>query len=54
MLPIDIGLRLATHLSVKIQDDELIRWIEGQIEKKRFRNVSHAVEFALQVVKDQK
>jgi len=28
-------------------DEEIIRWIEKEIAKKRFASISHAVEFAL-------
>ncbi len=28
-------------------DRELVRWVEGQVKAKRFRNRSHAIEWAL-------
>lgn len=33
-------------------DIELLKWIDSQIDKKVFANRSHAVEFALQKLKD--
>ena len=28
-------------------DDETLRWVEQEVEKKRFRNVSHGFEYAV-------
>ena len=28
-------------------DKELVEWIKSEIEKKRFKDVSHAIEFAV-------
>jgi len=28
-------------------DRELVRWVDGQVKAKRFRNRSHAIEWAL-------
>ncbi|MBA7676040.1 hypothetical protein ES703_84280 [subsurface metagenome] len=28
-------------------DRELVRWVDGQIKTRRFRNRSHAIEWAL-------
>ena len=28
-------------------DVDLVEWIKGEIEKKRFKDVSHAIEFAI-------
>lgn len=38
-------------MSVTI-DIELIHWIEEQIKKQKFRNKSHAVEYALLKLKE--
>jgi len=41
-------------ISVTI-DREFVRWIDEQIETRRFRNRSHAIEWALaKVVKDER
>jgi Arc/MetJ-type ribon-helix-helix transcriptional regulator len=34
-------------------DSDLLKWIDSQIEKKRFANRTHAIEFALQQLKEQ-
>jgi len=35
-------------------DEELIRWIEKQLEdKKKYRNKSHLIEIALELLKNQ-
>lgn len=28
-------------------DEDLLRWVDSQIEKKRFANRTHAIEYAL-------
>lgn len=33
-------------------DEELIKWVDLQIEKKRFANRTHAIEYALQQLVD--
>ena len=33
-------------------DDDLIKWIDKEIDKKRFANRSHAVEFAIKQLMD--
>ncbi len=38
-------------MSVTI-DAELIKWVEQQIKKQKFRNKSHAVEYALIKLKE--
>lgn len=38
------------QVSVK---DELVRWMDQQIEKTRFASRSHAIEYALTRLKDQ-
>ena len=35
-------------------DRELVRWIDKQIETKRFRNRSHAIEWALAKITEDK
>ena len=42
---------LRSKMSVTI-DMELIKWIEQQIKKQKFRNKSHAVEYALVKLKE--
>jgi Arc/MetJ-type ribon-helix-helix transcriptional regulator len=32
-------------------DQELIEWIDEEVKKKRFRNRSHAIEYALAMLK---
>jgi Arc/MetJ-type ribon-helix-helix transcriptional regulator len=34
-------------------DPDLLTWIEEMIEKKRFANRTHAIEYALQRLKEQ-
>ena len=33
-------------------DQELISWIDGEVDKRRFRNRSHAIEFAIAKLKE--
>lgn len=33
-------------------DQDLLKWVDQEIEKKRFANRTHAIEFALQQLKD--
>jgi metal-responsive CopG/Arc/MetJ family transcriptional regulator len=40
-----------TKLSITI-DDELVKWLDLQIKKKRFANRSHGFEFAISQLKD--
>lgn len=35
-------------------DNELIEWIDREVETKRFRNRSHAIEYALAKLKEMK
>ena len=42
---------MRAKMSVTI-DIELIHWVEEQITKQRFRNKSHAVEYALLRLKE--
>ena len=39
-----------TRISARV-DDELIGWVDQQVEKKRFGNRSHALNYALYVLK---
>ncbi len=32
-------------------DPDLLKWIEGEVKKKRFANRSHAIEFAVNELK---
>ncbi len=33
-------------------DDDLLKWVDSQIEKKRFANRTHAIKYALQQLKE--
>ena len=33
-------------------DDDLLKWVQEQIDKKRFASVSHAIEYALTKLKE--
>jgi len=33
-------------------DQELIEWIDQEVKKKRFRNRSHAIEYALAMLRE--
>ena len=33
-------------------DNELIKWVETEIKKKRFASLSHAIEYALTKLKE--
>lgn len=33
-------------------DKELISWLDGEVEKRRFRNRSHAIEYAIAKLKE--
>lgn len=35
-------------------DKELIQWIDQEVEKRRFRNRSHAIEYAIAKLKEKK
>lgn len=39
-----------TRISLRV-DDELIDWVDQQVETKRFSNRSHALNYALYVLK---
>ena len=34
-------------------DEDLLKWVDTQVAKKRFAHRTHAVEFALQKLKDE-
>jgi len=40
-----------TKLSITV-DEELLKWLDTQIKKKRFANRSHGFEFAMSQLKD--
>ena len=40
-----------THKTITLPDD-LIEWVNIQVEKRRFASVSHATEFALRLLKE--
>lgn len=44
-----MGEKLKTSISL---DEELLKWIDQQIKTKRFANRTHAIEYALQKLKD--
>jgi Arc/MetJ-type ribon-helix-helix transcriptional regulator len=44
-----MGKKLKTSVAI---DRELLEWVDAQINKKRFANRTHAVEYALQQLKD--
>ena len=35
-------------------DKELVEWLDGEVEKRRFRNRSHAIEYAIAKLKENK
>lgn len=35
-------------------DNELVQWIDGEVKNRRFRNRSHAIEYAIAKLKDMK
>ncbi|MBU4038032.1 MAG: ribbon-helix-helix domain-containing protein [Proteobacteria bacterium] len=46
-------MRNKSSISVTI-DPELVKWIDKQIEEKRFANRSHGVEYALYQLKERR
>jgi len=38
--------------NVTIEDD-LVRWVEAEIKKKRFASLSHAIEYALTKIQEE-
>ena len=33
-------------------DKELVEWLDGEVDKRRFRNRSHAIEYAIAKLKE--
>jgi Arc/MetJ-type ribon-helix-helix transcriptional regulator len=33
-------------------DDELVQWLDKEVEKRRFRNRSHGIEYAIAKLKE--
>ena len=33
-------------------DNDLVEWLDGEVEKRRFRNRSHAIEYAIAKLKE--
>lgn len=46
-----MGKKVKTSVAL---DEDYLRWIEGQIKSKRFASRSHAIEYALAKVKNEK
>ena len=46
----DLGRKIKTSIAL---DENLLSWIEEMIERKRFANRTHAIEYALQRLKEQ-
>ncbi|MGD1055728.1 MAG: ribbon-helix-helix domain-containing protein [Nitrososphaerales archaeon] len=44
-----MGTKLKTSISL---DSDLLKWIDKEIEHKRFANRTHAIEYALQRLKE--
>ncbi len=44
-----MGKKLKTSIAL---DADLLKWIDSQIETKRFANRTHAIEYALQKLKE--
>ena len=49
ILPSDT-MKIKSSMSI---DNDIIKWIDKEIEKKRFANRSHAVEFAIRQLMDE-
>lgn len=45
-----MGRKIKTSVAL---DQDLLSWIEEMIERKRFANRTHAIEYALQRLKEQ-
>ncbi len=43
--------KVKTSMSI---DPDLLKWIDAEVEKKRFANRTHAIEYALQKLKEGK
>lgn len=45
-----MGKKLKTSIAM---DEDLLEWIDSQIKTKRFATRTHAIEYAVQKLKDQ-
>lgn len=45
-----MGKKFKTSVAL---DAELLKWVDSEIAKKRFANRTHAIELALQTLKEQ-
>ena len=46
-----MGKKVKTSIAL---DEELLKWIDSQIETKRFANRTHAIEYALEQLRTTK
>lgn len=46
-----MGKKLKTSITL---DEDLLKWIDSQIKTKRFANRTHAIEYALEKLKEEK
>jgi len=46
----ELGRKIKTSIAL---DEDLLTWIDGMIERKRFASRTHAIEYALQRLKEQ-
>lgn len=44
---------MGEKVTVYFADEQLFDWLVDMIEKKRFRNISHGIEYALQHIREQ-
>jgi len=42
---------MGRRISVYLRDESLLNWVKEQVDKGRYRNLSHAVEKALEAEK---
>jgi len=45
-----LGRKIKTSIAI---DEDLLSWIEEMVERKRFANRTHAIEYALQRLREQ-
>ena len=45
-----MGRKIKTSVSL---DEDTLKWMDGQIETKKFRNRSHIIEYAIETLKNQ-
>ena len=43
-----VGKKVKTSVSI---DEDLLKWIDKEIKKKRFASTTHAIEYALERIK---